>query len=225
MVASWFWVGFLVPGGGLPVGRFRSYKSFSFSRGGGEGDAALRGGLGGGPPLPAPPASWSSCGRAGAGTAGGLCRRRWVPPSKGLPSTSRIGGVVGRGTVVATRNNSPYTLASCCSRAAIQSRSSFRCCSSVSTFCWWLAAHFSTLPWNSIKWTFLAMFASNRKATALCIRATCITSWTQCSLLVLECSMMAPKTCRVNIWYAFADIISSFLTQSPEICSLASICS
>jgi len=239
MVASWPWVGSLVPSGVLPVGRFRSYRSLSSSLGGGagEGSAPLRRGLGGGPPLPAPPVSWGLCGGSVAGIAGGLCRRCWVPPSKGLPSISRVGSapglgvgqvrpatVAGRGTVVATCNNWSCARTSCCSRPAIRSWSSFRCCSSVFTYFWWSAAHFSMLPWNSIGWTFLARFASDRKATVSCIWATCVASHTQCKLLVLECSMIASQTCLVNAWYALADTISSFLTQSPEIYSLASIC-
>jgi len=240
MVASWSWVGSLAPGGGLPVGRFRSYRSSSSSLGGGEGEggAPLCGGLGGGPPFPAPPAPWGLCSGLVAGTAVGLCRRCWVPPSKGLPSISRVNGAPGlglawvrlagvadRGTAVATRNNSSCAWDSCCSRPAIRSWTSFRCCSSISTFFWWSAAHFSTLPWNSIRWTFRARFASDRKATASCIRATCVASCTRCKSLVLECSMIASQTYLVNAWYALADTISSFLTQSPEICSLASICS
>jgi len=42
---------------------------------------------------------------------------------------------------------------------------------------------------------------------------------------VLEHSMIASQTWRVNAWYVLAATISSFLTHSPEICSLASICS
>ena len=148
MVASRFWVGSLAPGGGLPVGRFRSYRSLSSSLGGGEGEggAPLCGGLGGGPPLPAPPVPWGLYGGLIAGTARGLCRCCWVPPSKGLPSISRVGGasglgvgrvrlagVAGRGTAVATRNNSFCAWASRCSRLAIRSWSSFRCRSSIST--------------------------------------------------------------------------------------------
>ena len=240
MVTSRSWVGSLAPGGGLPVGKFRSYRSLSPSIGGceGEGGVTLCGGLGGGPPLPAPPVPWGLSGGLVAGTAGVLCRHCWVPPSKGLLSMSqvssapglgvgrvRLAGVAGRGTAVATRNNSSCAWASRCSRPAIQSWSLFRCCSYVSTFFWWSAAHFSTLPWNSIRWTFQSRFASDRKATASCIQASCVASCTQCKSLVLECSMIASQTCLVNAWYALADTISSFLTQSPEICSLASICS
>ena len=159
IVASRSCVGSLAPGRGLPVGRFRSYRSLSSSlgEGDGEGGALPCGGLDGGPPLPAPPIPWGPYGGLAAGTALGLCRRCWVPPNKGLPSTSRVGGapgfgvgrvrstgVGGRGTAVATRNSSSCARASCCSRPAIRPWSSFRCCSSVSTFFWWSAAHFST---------------------------------------------------------------------------------
>jgi len=137
MVASWSWVGSLAPGGGLTVGRFRSYRSLSPSLGGDEGDgnAPLRGGLGGGP------CGGFAAGTAGdAGTARGLGRRRWVPPNRGLPSTNWVGGalrlgagraslagVAGKGTVVATCSNSSCAWASHCYRPAIRSRSSFHC--------------------------------------------------------------------------------------------------
>ena len=193
MVASQSWVGSLAPGGGLPVGRFRSYRLLSSLLGGGkgEGGAPLCGGLGGGPPLSAPPVPWGLCGELVVGTARGLYRRCWVPLNKGLPSISRVGStpvlgvgrirpasVAGRGTVVATRNNSFCTWASRFSRPAIRSWSSLRCRASVSNFFWWSAAHFSTLPWNSIRWTFRARFACDRKATASCILATCVASCT-----------------------------------------------
>jgi len=97
MVASWPSVGSLVPGEGLSVGRFCSYRSLSSSLGGGEGegDVPLCGGLGRGRPLPAPPVPWGICGGSVARTAGGLCPRCWVTPSQGLPSTSRVGGAPG----------------------------------------------------------------------------------------------------------------------------------
>jgi len=97
IVASWSWIGSLVPGGGLPVGRFLSYRSLLFSLGGveGKGDTALRGGLGRDPPLPDPAVSRSLCGGAVAGTAGDLCHHCWVPASKGLPSASQVGGAPG----------------------------------------------------------------------------------------------------------------------------------
>ena len=91
MIASQSWVGSLAPGRGLPVGRFHSYRLLSSSLGGGEDEdgAPLCRGLGRGPALPAPPVPWGLCSGFVAGTAGGLCHRCWVPPSKGLPSISK----------------------------------------------------------------------------------------------------------------------------------------
>jgi len=85
MVATCARVGSLVPGGGLPVGRFWAYRSSSPSLGGGEGEGegepigcwGLCGGLV--PPPPVAPAALTS-GRGGSGgldggIAGNLCLR------------------------------------------------------------------------------------------------------------------------------------------------------
>ena len=77
MVASRSWVSSLAPGGGLPVSRFRSYRSLLSSLGGGVGECGALpcGGLGGGPPLPARPVPWGLYRGLVAETAGGLGRR------------------------------------------------------------------------------------------------------------------------------------------------------
>jgi len=78
IVASCAPVGSLAPGGGLPVGRFCTYRSSSLSLGGGEGEGELTGRFGtcgGPPPLPPAPLSVSGSGSGGGLEGGMACGR------------------------------------------------------------------------------------------------------------------------------------------------------
>jgi len=167
-------VGSVVPGGGLPVGWFYTYKSSSPSLGGGEGegDPPSCPGLGGDPfPLhPAPPAV--GIGGSGGGVDSGTAARlvlqiggaglSWT----GLRSSGRVGNGGDAASAVATLVVGGLTgLRQSCNgsgvtalilgdlvrgiQVAIQRISSLACRSSPSTsfiFLWWSATQSSTLP-------------------------------------------------------------------------------
>jgi len=109
MVASCGSVGSIVPGGGLPVGRFCTYKSSSPSLGGGEceGDPPRCTGLGGDPfPLPpAPPTA--GIGGSGGGLDGGTAARLILLVGgaglslTGLRSSGRVGSGAGAAGAIA----------------------------------------------------------------------------------------------------------------------------
>jgi len=174
MVASCGSVGSVVPGGGLPVGRFSTYKSSSPSLGGGkgEGDPPRCPDLGGDPfPLPPMP-STASIGGSGGGLDGGTAAHLVLPVAGAGLSWTRLrsSGCVGSGGgaagAVATLVLGGLTgLRQSCSgsgvttlvlgdlgrgiRVAIQRISSLASRSSPSTWfivLWWSTAQSSTLP-------------------------------------------------------------------------------
>jgi len=131
-------------------------------------------------------------------------------------------GIQGNGIFIATFRIPSCTLASYPSNFASRLRSSFLPFSRSSTLLWWLAAHFSTLPWNTAKWWFRARLASPRNVTASCIRATWVAWCSRCTSASVVRSMMVSHTCRAKVWYTLATTISSLLTHASAISSFAS---
>jgi len=222
--------GSLVPGGGLPVGRFSTYRSSSSPLASGEGKRDLDGcpGLGGIlPPLPPmpPAASYGGSSRSGGhdgGSAGRLCL------CAGEAGVSRIGlWSVGRagigggmaGAMAALVLGDLTGLCHSCRgcgdghpvfrepgsgiRVAIRRISFLASCNSSSTwviFFWWSAAHNSTLPWKVARCWLRPMLASARKARASFTRMSWV-AWHICHWLSsLVRSRMACHTFCDNVW-------------------------
>jgi len=251
LVAIGVLVGSLVPGWGLPVGRFCMYKSSSSPLGSGEGKGDLDGCPGPGgilPPLPPPPLAIGHSGSGGSsrldgGSVARLCLRA------GNVGTSRIGvRSVGRdgsgrgvaGAVAALVLGGLTGLRHSCRgsgdgrlvlgelgrgiQVANRLILSLARRSSSSTwviFLWWSAAHNSTLPWKVARCCLRAALASARKVRASFIRVSWV-AWHICRRLSsLVHSRIACQTFCASVWYALAAFASLVRTQISAISSLA----
>ena len=205
-------VGSLVPDGGIPMGRFCTYKSLSSLLGGGEGKGDLGGrpGLGGVlPPLPPPP---PAIGHGGSGGSGGLDSRSagCLCLHAGKVGASQIGlrrvgcagsGRCAAGAMAALVLGGLTGLRHSCRGSGggslvfgepgrgiwvancLISSLARRSSSSIWViFLWWSAAHNSTLPWNMARCWLRAALASARKARASFTRVSWV-AWYILSLL------------------------------------------